>query len=165
LSPVLVSETPELTAPVEAVLDRAFGPGRYAKVSERVRERGAQFEPALSRVAMEGHRVLGVCRIWRVAVGGADMRLMGPLAVDPDAQNAGVGAALARDAVRACRAAGAGGVLTVGAYPFFAPLGFSLVPRGRIVFPGPVDADRVLWLELRPGGLDEAAGAIAAPRV
>lgn len=160
----LIAERPECAAPIERVLDRAFGPGRYAKTSERVRERGAQFEPALSRVAIDGDgQVAGVCRIWRVGA-GVPAFFLGPLAVDPAAQAAGLGLALTRDAVAACRAIGGGVVVLVGAERFFRPLGFSVVPPGRITLPGPVDPRRLLWLELRPGGLDKLHGPIVAPR-
>jgi predicted N-acetyltransferase YhbS len=165
LSYKLVSERPEHAQDIERVLDRAFGPGRLAKTSERVRERGAVFEPSLSRVAVdESAAVLGCSRIWRVSVGGAPAFFLGPLAVDPDAQHHGLGAALVRDAMAACRASGGGGgVILVGAEPFFSPLGFFIVPTGRVTLPGPVDPKRLLWAELRPGGLDKVAGMISAP--
>jgi predicted N-acetyltransferase YhbS len=159
----LIAEKPEHRDAIEGVLDRAFGPGRFAKTSERVRERGAVAEPFLSRVALnESGDVVGVCRIWRVEA-GAPVYFLGPLAVDPAAQSAGLGAALARDAVAACRAIGGNGVIAVGAAAFFAPIGFTLVPQGRLSMPGPVDFTRFLWLELRPGGLDRVQGEIGAP--
>jgi predicted N-acetyltransferase YhbS len=165
LAYTLVSEKAEHGAGIEAVLDRAFGPGRFAKTSERVRERGAVAEPTLSRVALgDAGELIGVCRIWRVNA-GAPAYFLGPLGVDPGARNAGLGFALVREAVNACRAAaGAGGVLAVGAERFFAPLGFSVVPKGRLRLPGPVDPERLLWLELRPGGLDAVEGEVKAPR-
>jgi predicted N-acetyltransferase YhbS len=159
------AEQPTHAGAIEAVLDRAFGPGRFAKTSERVRERGAALEPSLSRVALnDAGAVIGVCRIWRVEA-GAPLYLLGPLAVDPSARNAGLGLALAREAVNACRSAGgAYGMVLVGAEPFFRPLGFTIAPKDRLRMPGPVDPARLLWLELRPGGLDKAEGEIRAPR-
>lgn len=160
----LIAEMPEHAAPIERVLARAFGPGRFAKTSERVREQGAFFEPALSRVAIdEAGAVVGVCRIWRVRA-GVELFFLGPLAVDPDAQLAGLGAALTRACVAACRALGGHGVVLVGAARFFQPLGFSVVPAGRLSLPGPVDPARLLWCELHPGGLSAARGALSPPR-
>jgi len=160
----IVSEKLEHAAAIERVLDRAFGPGRHAKTSERVRERGAHHEPALSRVALDDDsNLIGVCRIWRVAA-GAPLFFLGPLAVDPDAQAAGLGLALTREAVAACRASRAGaGVVLVGAERFFRPIGFSVVPPRRLALPGPADPARLLWLELIPGGLDQAQGELRAP--
>jgi predicted N-acetyltransferase YhbS len=156
----LVAEKPEHTAAIERVLDRAFGPGRFAKTSERVRERGARLEPALSRIALDdAGEVIGVCRIWRVKA-GAELFFLGPLAVDPAAQASGLGLALTREAVTACRVSGGNGVVLVGAERFFRPLGFTVVPKDRLALPGPVDPQRLLWLELRPGGLDGVRGEI-----
>ena len=61
-------ETPQDQPAVEALLDRAFGPGRYVKVSERVRE-FADFAAALSFLGWAGEELLGVVRQWRVRVG------------------------------------------------------------------------------------------------
>lgn len=159
----LIAERPEHADDVERVLDRAFGPGRFAKASERVRERGAVLEPTLSRVALDqAGRVVGVCRIWRVQA-GAPAYFLGPLAVDPAARQAGLGQALTRGAVAACRAVDGAGVILVGAEPFFRPLGFAVVPAGRLIMPGPVDPARLLWLELKPGGLDRLHGEVQAP--
>lgn len=158
-----ISEKPEHDSAIEAMLDRAFGPGRLAKTSERVRERGARLEPALSRVALnQAGEITGACRIWRVQA-GVPIYFLGPLAVDPDARQAGLGLALARDALAACRAHGGNGIVLVGAERFFRPLGFTIAPKNRIRLPGPVDPARLLWLELRPGGLDKAAGELTAP--
>ncbi|MBY0563067.1 MAG: N-acetyltransferase [Hyphomonadaceae bacterium] len=161
----LVAEKPDHAAAIEGVLNRAFGPGRFAKTSERVRERGAVLEPSLSRIAVsEAGSIVGVCRIWRVELGGLPLFFLGPLAVDPSAQNAGLGADLVNAAVQACRSAGGEGILVVGAASFFAPMGFAPVPEGRVTLPGPVDPARVLWLELRPGALSGVHGSVNAPR-
>ena len=107
----LTAERPEHHDAIERVLSRAFGPGRYAKTSERVRERGAVLEPALTRVALnDDGEVAGVCRIWRIEA-GAPAYFLGPLAVDPSEQAAGLGARLVQEAVAACRAGGHAGRL------------------------------------------------------
>jgi len=163
LATTLVAEKPEYYDATERVLDAAFGPGRYAKTSERVRERGAVAEPGLSRVALDdAKQVVGVCRIWRVRAGEL-IYFLGPLAVDPAAQLAGLGLALVRDAVAACRAKGGNGVVCVGSERFFKPIGFSVVPEGRLRLPGAVDPARLLWLELARNGLAHVQGEIGAP--
>ncbi len=160
----LIAEKPEHAEGVERVLERAFGPGRFAKTSERVRERGAAFEPSLSRVALnDAGEVIGVCRIWR-AEAGQPVYFLGPLAVDPGAQSGGLGLALVQACVGACRAVGGSAIVLVGAEKFFAPAGFSLVPAGRVSLPGPTDPARLLWQALRPGGLDKIEGELGPPR-
>jgi len=159
----LSAELPEHHEAIERVLDAAFGPGRFAKTSERVRERGAVLERSLTRVALNAAKeVVGVCRIWSVSA-GQQFYFLGPLAVDPAAQLAGLGLTLTREAVAACRARGGSGVVLVGAERFFKPIGFSVVPPGRLSLPGRVDPARLLWLELRRGGLSGAHGEIGPP--
>lgn len=158
-----VPEAPEHAAAAERVLTRAFGPGRFAKSSERVRERGAVFEPDLSRVALNAAGlVIGVCRIWRVRA-GAPFYFLGPLAVDPDEQRSGLGAGLVEQCVEAVRGVAGSGLVLVGAEPFFRPLGFSRVPDGRLTLPGPYDPNRLLWRELARNGFAGVRGEISAP--
>ncbi|HYD72368.1 MAG TPA: N-acetyltransferase, partial [Candidatus Binatia bacterium] len=100
---------------------------------------------------------------WRVKA-GVELFFLGPLAVDPAAQASGLGLTLTREAVAACRITGGAGVILIGAERFFRPLGFAAVPKDRLTLPGPVDPQRLLWLELRPGGIDKAYGAIGPPQ-
>ena len=140
-APTLVKEAPEHAAAIEALLDRAFGPGRFVKVSERVRE-FADFAPELSFMAVEDGRVIGSVRLWRVASGGRPLAFLGPLAVDADARKAGLGGLLVERACAAAEAAGEPAVLLVGDLPYFGKLGFE-VAEG-VTMPGPVDPKRVL---------------------
>jgi predicted N-acetyltransferase YhbS len=77
---ILQPERPQDGPQVDALIERAFGPGRYAKASERVRE-FAQFAPELSVCAWSDGRLLGCARMWRVRVGGVPTTFLGPFAV------------------------------------------------------------------------------------
>jgi predicted N-acetyltransferase YhbS len=134
------NEDPADHVAVEALLDRVFGPGRFTKVSERVRE-VAQARPDLSFCAWRGDVLAGVVRQWGVRVGGRPTIFLGPLAVDEDQRLGGLGGALVE---RACAAAGAEPVLLVGDEPYFTRFGFSALPARGVVLPGPVDQRRVL---------------------
>lgn len=151
-----VNETPEHGPAIEALLNRAFGPGRFAKVSERVREFAA-FAPELSFCAFDSGRLVGVVRMWRVAVGDQPIVFLGPLAVDQDARKHGLGALLVERACEASRVAGETAVVLVGDLPFFQRVGFEVA--GDVVMPGPVDPRRVL---ARRFGGAALAGCIAA---
>ncbi|ACG79288.1 acetyltransferase, GNAT family [Phenylobacterium zucineum HLK1] len=142
-APVLTPEDPADAALIEALLDRAFGPGRLAKSSERVRE-FADFAPELSFCAREDGRLAGVVRMWRVNVGETPVVFLGPLAVEPELQSGGVGGLLVQRACAAAKAAGEAAVLLVGDPPYFARFGFEGAPDA--VMPGPVDRARVLAL-------------------
>ena len=162
------SELPPDVAAREALLDVAYGPGRFAKPSQRLRERRA---PALSLVAHAEDRLVGTVRLWPVAVAGlADTSraalLLGPLAVHPDCRRRGIGAALMRRAIRAARLAGHAAVLLVGDAAYYGRFGFSAAKTAALAMPGPFAPERLLALELVPGALDGAHGVIraAAPR-
>lgn len=137
----LVNETPAHAVGIEALLNRAFGPGRFAKVSERVRE-FAGFAPELSFCAIEAGRVVGVVRIWRVNVGDRPVVFLGPLAVEESERRHGLGALLVQRACEAAQAAGETAVLLVGDLPYFQRAGFAVA--ADVTLPGPVDPRRVL---------------------
>ncbi len=138
---IFVNETPAHGAEIEALLHRAFGPGRFAKVSERVRE-FADFAADLSFCAVEADKVVGVVRMWRVRVGDRPVVFLGPLAVEESERRHGLGAQLVERACAAAEAAGEPAVLLVGDLPYFQRVGFAVAPD--VVLPGPVDARRVL---------------------
>ena len=159
----IVAEQENHRAALEPMLDRAFGPGRLAKTSERVRENGAVFEPALSRVALENGAPIGCCRIWRIGVGAEDALFLGPLAVDPLRQHGGLGARLVRETMAACARTDYPAVILIGAPAFFKPLGFTQIDATAITMPGPIDAARFLMAPLS----DSARclrGAVTGPR-
>jgi predicted N-acetyltransferase YhbS len=148
-APALQLEQPQDAAAIEGLLDRAFGPGRFTKVSERVREIAA-FAPEYSFCAWEGDRLVGSVRMWKVAVGGQPLVFLGPLAVDDDQRRAGVGGLLVERASQAAKAAGETAVLLVGDLAYFTRSGFDDAPARAIVLPGPVDQRRVLLRQLTP---------------
>src|SRR5262245_16234804 len=154
--PPLVAEQPADALAVDGLIERAFGPGRYAKAAERLRE-GNRPILDLSFVAKAGGEVVGCVRMWPVRIGGTPALLLGPFAVDETFRSRGLGAALI---LRACEAAGAAGharVLLVGDEPYFSPLGFAIAPQ--VILPGPVDPHRVLVRALKPGAADGLQGA------
>ncbi|MDZ4373600.1 MAG: N-acetyltransferase [Phenylobacterium sp.] len=149
----LVNEAPAHAAEIEALLNRAFGPGRFAKVSERVRE-FADFAPDLSFCAVEDGKVVGVCRMSRVAAGDQPAVFLGPLAVEESERRHGLGARLVQQACAASEAAGETSVILVGDLPYFQRVGFSVA--SEVTLPGPVDPKRVLYRGATPGGMVRA---------
>jgi len=158
--PALVRETPAMETAVTGLIDRVFGPGRFAKSSERLRE-GNTLLGDCSFVALRDGRPVGCCRLWPVTIGDAPVAFLGPLAVDPDERSAGLGQALVESAVEAARVAGWRAVLLVGDGPYFGRVGFSNAHTARVVMPGPVDQRRVLLLPLQEGGDQGLAGLVS----
>ena len=159
---VIAPEAPDEAAAVMALVERAFGPGRYAKSAERLRE-GNHFLPRLSFVAREGGVLVGTVRLWPVRIGEAPALLLGPIAVDEAARRRGVGLMLAERACAAADAAGHGLIVLVGDLGFFEKTGFQRLEPGRIRFPGPADERRVLVRARRPADLDGVSGQVTLP--
>jgi predicted N-acetyltransferase YhbS len=82
---------------------------------------------------------------------------LGPLAVESDQRDAGLGGLLVEAACEAAAAAGEPTVLLVGDAPYFQRFGFAAGPAKDVRLPGPVDQARVL---LR--GAEDLAGPVAA---
>jgi predicted N-acetyltransferase YhbS len=154
-------ERPTDIAAREALLDLSFGDARSEKASERLRE-GRLPADGLSLVATVRGRLIGTVRLWHVSAGpGRPALLLGPLAVDPDCRNRGIGAALMVRAIAEARRRGHGEILLVGDAPYYGRFGFSAAATGALALPGPFERHRLLSLSLA-GETGEAAGLIRA---
>jgi predicted N-acetyltransferase YhbS len=161
---VLRPERPEDVPLVDALVEQSFGPGRYAKSAYRLRE-GVEAEAGLSFVAIEDGILRGSVRFWPVSVGKDRALLLGPLAVQSDQRGRGIGIELMKAGIEAARATGWGAIILVGDQPYYGRVGFQPIPRGRIRFPGPVDAGRILGLALTEGALESLQGMTARARI
>ena len=144
---VIGVETPPMAQRVLELTDHAFGPGRYAKTAERLREESHPID-RLSFVALQGQRLLGSVRQWPIFVYDEAANIyeplvfLGPIVVDPLYRGQGIGRALIRAAVDAAFADGLRAILLVGSQTYFKPFGFD-VAHGMDM-PGPVDPKRLL---------------------
>jgi len=153
-------ERPAEAAAREALLDLSYGPVRFTKASERLRQ-GRR--PELALVAAEGRRIVGTVRLWQVSA-GPDRRalLLGPLAVAPDRRKRGIGSTLMHHALREAVRRPEEAVLLVGDASYYGRFGFSNEKTGALWLPGPYERHQLLGRELKPGALDGAAGLISA---
>ena len=146
----------------ERLLDAAFGPARFAKASERLRE-GRLAAEDLSFAATENGRLIGTVRLWNMSAGlGRPTLLLGPLAVTAEARNRGIGAALMRHALREAKRLDHRAVLLVGDAPYYGRFGFSAEKAAALRLPGPYEQHRLHGLELKAGALNGARGLIRA---
>jgi len=160
-SPELLCERAQDAPLVDALIARAFGPGRFVKAAERLRE-GNHPELDLSFVAWTDGKAVGCVRLWPVAIGLTPALLLGPFAVDTAHRSQGLGAALITRACETATDAGHALIVLVGDTDYFGPLGFSVARD--MVMPGPVDRRRVLVRALNAGAADGVAGAVARRR-
>lgn len=152
----------------ESLLDRAMGPGRRKKSSEKLR-RGRRPAEGLALVArdLDGH-VIGTVRLWSVEAGvdrdgqAVPALLLGPLAVDPAHEGKGIGGMLMRVAIEEAKKRGHGAILLVGDAAYYERFGFFAERARHLVMPGPFERNRFLALELKEGWLDGAAGMLVA---
>jgi predicted N-acetyltransferase YhbS len=146
----------------ERLLDRAMGPDRVLKPSERLRE-GRLPARGLALVARDGETVIGSVRLWHIHAGEhRPALLLGPLAVDPAYQGDGIGSALMTASVGRAAALGHGAILLVGEAPYYARFGFSADLTRKLKMPAPVLRRRFLGLELERGALAGASGKVVA---
>jgi predicted N-acetyltransferase YhbS len=142
LQPVYLNEAPIHHPVIDIINDEAFGPGRFVRAAERVREQGPH-DPDLSFIAMVDDAIVGSVRLTPVLAGAVAGHLLGPLAVRPSHKNLGIGRELVRISVAEALRRGSEAVVLVGDAPYYGPLGFTPV-TAKLAFPGPVDAARVL---------------------
>lgn len=146
----------------ERLLDACFGPVRFLKTSQRLRE-GRLPAQGLALTAVQGDKLVGTVRLWEVATGcGRPALLLGPLAVDPSVQGAGLGGALMRDALARAADLGHEAVLLVGDAPYYARFGFAEARAAGLTMPGPFERARFLGLDLTANALDGATGVLQA---
>lgn len=146
----------------EALLDSCFGPERFEKTCERLRE-GRLPADHLALVAADGEEIVGSVRLWHVAAGpNRPALLLGPLAVDPARRSLGIGGKLMRSSLGQAKALGHRAVLLVGNAPYYGRFGFAAKTTGSLWLPGSYDRERFLGIELAPGALDGARGLVSA---
>jgi predicted N-acetyltransferase YhbS len=130
-------------ADIETLLEQCFGPGRFARTAERLRE-GNRRVPDLAYVGVdETQALLGSIGYWPIRIGHLPALLLGPLAVHPDLRGKGLGLQLMQSSLAQIDEQRFAGVLLVGDLPYYQRCGFGVAPE-NIAMPGPVDAARLL---------------------
>ena len=144
----LIPDSIEHAAAVERLYDEVFGPGRFAKAAERLRETNAKIAEA-SFVAVDAEGLCGVVRLWPVDVEeGRQAAFLGPIAVATRRRGNGVAFRLMERSIGICRERGFPAVILVGDEAYYARFGFRKAGAGRFTLPGPVDQDRILIRDL-----------------
>lgn len=156
----LTTEHAQDAEAIEALLDAAFGPDRRSKTSYRYRG-GVAPVPGLSLVARAGDRIVGSIRYWPIQVGAAarPALLLGPLAIAPDLQGKGIGAALSFQTLDMAAWSGHRLVLLVGDLAYYRRFGFQPAAPHGLHMPGE-KPERLLHTELAKGAVANYRGAI-----
>jgi len=112
-------ERPEDRTASIQVEREAFGQPLEANIVEAVRDEPGSF----ALVAEDGGAVIGHVQMSRAWVGTDEVLALGPIAVTPDRQGVGIGAALVAAALEASRRDEAA-VILLGSPDYYGPLGF-----------------------------------------
>ncbi|MGN6376650.1 MAG: GNAT family N-acetyltransferase [Sphingomonas sp.] len=136
---------------IEQLLDRAFGTDRHGRTAYAVRD-GTEAIPTLSFAALdEDDALVGSIQCWPVALAPASgdpvpMTMVGPVAVDPPRQQAGIGHALVAHMLKAAHRLGADRArMLIGDPEYYGRFfGFTSERTGEWQLPGPVLRHRLL---------------------
>jgi len=137
----ILRERVEDVQAVEALVMAAFGPGRFAKTAERIREKS---DLSAGFTVYDGEELIGSVRLWSVASGEARAAFLGPIAVARSNRSGGLGGKLVAKCIEEAKVQGFDGILLIGDPPYFGRFGF--LPAPKAVFAGPVNPRRVMWL-------------------
>ncbi len=145
---------------IEPLLDRCFGFDRHHKTVYRLRDGVAPVEKLAFVALAPDSSLLGSLRFWPIRIGAAPAILLGPLAVEPALQGAGVGRGLLRHGLTRAKRLGARICVVVGAPDYYAPFGFENAAGHGLILPGPVEPERFQVREITPGALAGVTGLI-----
>lgn len=158
----IAEETPEDHPAILAVNRLAFGGDVEARLVDRLRAEGLV---VASLVAMEEERVVGHIVFSHLPIetnkGTLPAAALAPMAVLPAWQRRGVGAALIRKGLDACKERGKLAIMVVGHPDYYPRFGFSAGLARNLV--SPYSGDALMALELKPGALYGVAGAVRYP--
>jgi putative acetyltransferase len=164
LEPLIRAETRDDVAAIAALHRAAFGRPNEADLVARLRR---TVQPLVSLVALVGEQVVGHILFSPVTIDAAPaaLRPMGlaPMAVLPILQRRGIGSALVRVGIDACRAAGAGAVVVLGHPTYYPRFGFVPAIRFGLCSEYDVAEDVFMAWELTPGSLAGIGGVVRYP--
>ncbi|MFZ5747433.1 MAG: GNAT family N-acetyltransferase [Pseudomonadota bacterium] len=152
---------------VEALLDRAFGADRHGRTAYLVRA-GTQAVPALSFAALrDDGRLAGSIQCWPVALTCDDgtvapLTMVGPVAVEPEWQQEGIGRELMAHMIAAAIQVDAPPLMLIGDPEYYGRFfGFTAERTGGWRLPGAFEPRRLL----ARGDAAPACAGMVGPRL
>ena len=150
-------EGPDDLTAIREVNDRAFDQPLEGRIVDALRAHGAV---RLSLVAEVERRVVGHILFSPVTSAGADGLGLGPMAVTPEQQRRGVGAALIDAGLARLRAAGCSFVVVLGHHEYYTRFGFVPASRYGLRCEWDVPDESFMVHVLDPAATAAAAGQI-----
>jgi len=154
-------EHPDDAAAVNEVNTAAFARADEAALVDRLRARAT---PYLGLVAVAGGEIVGHILFTPVTLhcyqAPYTIMALAPMAVRPAWQRRGVGSALVREGLAACRAAGHDVVVVVGHPAYYPRFGFVPARPAGLMSEPPFPDEAFMVAELTPGALRGRRGVV-----
>ncbi len=149
----------------EALYDRCFGYGRFAKTAERLRE-GNVLLKKLSLVAIDSEGlVIAAVRLWPLQIGETGQAVfVGPVAVDNQYRGSGLGLQMTNQCMELAKQDGWPLAILIGDAGYFSKIGFKRISTDQYPAPGYVPPQRLLALDLKDHALSKIEGPLSVPR-
>ncbi|MFT6071535.1 MAG: putative N-acetyltransferase YhbS [Alphaproteobacteria bacterium] len=137
-------ETLEDDFAIEEIIETAFGPGRFAKTAYRIRE-SCNFQPLFGFVT-ENHlkNIVATIRIAYLDKNKPDIAFLGPIAVNSDLRNMGLGMALMKIAEQECWKREIKQIILIGDPEYYRKFGFTKMTHTNIILPHPINTNRIV---------------------
>ena len=160
---LVLDETIDDNNEVESLLNLVFTPQRNKLGSYYFRKNVSRVEFLCKVIKNDYGHIIGSIRYWPVYIGKKKFSclLLGPLAVHPISQGEGMGAKLILKTLNLAEKYGWERVILVGDESYYSRFGFKKKLAKDLIFPKPVNKDRLLGLELKPGSLKRAKGLVS----
>lgn len=154
-------DRPDDGAAIRIVNRLAFGREDEAALVDALRNGGYV---VASLVAEEAGRIVGHILFSRLPIESAgrivDAAALAPMAVMPGRQREGIGSALVRAGLEACRKVGIAAVVVLGHPAYYPRFGFSAAAARGLRCPFPGAGDAFMALALAPGSLEVRDAAV-----
>ncbi len=139
-------ERPADNKKIDELCKSAFGPGRLVRSAYRYREKTSHIIE-ISHVLIIDNLIIGSVRYWKIIINGQSGLLLGPVVVDPEYRGNGYGHKLLDFSINNCINNGYKLILLVGDFDYYAQLGFKRFKGQELDFIGPVNKNRILYID------------------
>lgn len=162
---IIENDAPKYDGIMDKIYAKSFGPGRFAKAAHLLRENNiCKYD--ISKIARnsQNDEIIGGCRMWPIAFAkGGKALFLGPIAIDENYRNFGLGAKLVEAVLLANKNNENLPVFLVGDYDFFAKFGFEKISNDIVKLPSPALFGRILYFNDGKKLNDNFSGEIFAP--